>query len=269
MAKQRIRSNRTYGVELEVFGANPDQVAATLCQRGIDTRVERNASGDLGYNHVTREYWKLVSDSTIAGPQPFELVSPILRGVEGLEQIKTVCQVLNSLGVQVNKSCGLHVHHGASDLRLNDWKNLVKSFLKYETCFDQLVAPSRRRNNSRWAHSVLCRFNSLDEAWPQIDSARDLEDLAYKAIGGDRYHKLNLMAFWRHGTVEFRQHGGTIDAEKIIHWVILTNALIEDACSVQYILKRGANSLKSLLDVLLVPAATNRFFQYRAEDLAA
>ena len=35
----------------------------------------------------------------------------------------------------------------------------------------------------------------------------------------DRYYKVNLQSLSRYGTIEFRQHNGTIDAEKILNWV--------------------------------------------------
>jgi hypothetical protein len=47
--------------------------------------------------------------------------------------------------------------------------------------------------------------------------------------GGDRFVKLNYQAFWRHGTVEFRHHSGTVDAAKIIKWVVFCQKLVETA----------------------------------------
>jgi hypothetical protein len=46
-----------------------------------------------------------------------------------------------------------------------------------------------------------------------------------------RYFKLNLTAYWRHQTIEFRQHSGTTDAEKAVHWIQLLLAFVEKAAT--------------------------------------
>ena len=43
----------------------------------------------------------------------------------------------------------------------------------------------------------------------------------------DRYYKVNACAYDRHRTIEFRQHQGSTDYEKISHWVKFLAALVE------------------------------------------
>jgi hypothetical protein len=45
----------------------------------------------------------------------------------------------------------------------------------------------------------------------------------------ERYYKLNLCAFIRHGTVEFRQHAGTVDYRKMNHWIAFCVQFVEDS----------------------------------------
>ena len=45
----------------------------------------------------------------------------------------------------------------------------------------------------------------------------------------NRYLKLNLEAFGRYGTVEFRQHSGTLNGEKAEAWIGLLVALVNSA----------------------------------------
>jgi len=47
--------------------------------------------------------------------------------------------------------------------------------------------------------------------------------------GGSRYYGLNLQAAFEHGTVEFRCHSGTVDAEKITNWAVLCTAILDTA----------------------------------------
>lgn len=47
--------------------------------------------------------------------------------------------------------------------------------------------------------------------------------------GGGRYFGLNLQSAFKHGTIEFRCHGGTIEADKIVPWAAFCSALLDFA----------------------------------------
>lgn len=192
-------NNRTYGIEIELVHNNKYAMAGALRAAGIETVVE-------GYNHITRPHWKIVTDASIRGGG-YELVSPILRGEEGLETIRRVAEVLNAMGATVNRSCGLHVHHGADDLKPRHLYNLLRLYRRSEGVIDRMMPKSRRGNNNTY-----CKSMKLME-----EGTRPY----------DRYFKLNLQSLHVHGTVEFRQHSGTIDAEKIIRWVEITQLMVE------------------------------------------
>lgn len=265
----KIDSTRTYGIEIEAYNVPAQTVADALVAAGISCTVQ-------GYNHNVCVTWKVVSDSSIQGVNSFELVSPILVGQDGLRQIDTVCTVLTQLNAKINKSCGLHVHHGAQDLTLGAWKNLVKYYIKFEPVIDSLMPLSRRASTNLYCASLAQHFPTLDAAWTAINSATDLHMLSSIAIRNCRYHKLNLTAFWRHGTVEFRQHSGTIEAEKITHWISLTQGLILRAMTNKTVQKTGEITLRALLCTTWryeIPGKatqeTEAFYQARQLALAA
>ena len=62
-----------FGIEIEAYNCNMERLARELREAGIHVAVE-------GYNHATRDHWKLVTDSSLQGNNTFELVSPILVG---------------------------------------------------------------------------------------------------------------------------------------------------------------------------------------------
>ena len=99
--------NRKFGAELEMTGITREQAVRALRGVGIEVRDET-------YNHETRDYWKIVPDSSVHGG--FEVVSPVLEGEAGLEQLRTVVTALDDMGGTVNKTCGYHVHFDAADL---------------------------------------------------------------------------------------------------------------------------------------------------------
>lgn len=270
----KVNESRTFGIEIEAYNVDKHVLCGALNAVGIRCFVET-------YNHETRpNHWKLVPDGSIEGMQSFELVSPPLKGQAGLAQVHVVCQVLRDHGAKVNKSCGLHVHHDANDLTLKDWKNFCKYYMKYEESMDSLLPWSRRANNNgtskegRYEHQNYCQslrlnFPSLAEGFAAIDSATDLHSLARILCNSDRYYKVNLMAFWRHGTVEVRHHSGTVEYEKIAAWVSLTQGLLEKAIYRPQAPSMTGTDLASLLSRAKVSTHTATHYVTRAAAMAA
>lgn len=214
---------RTFGVEIEAYGVPRATLLAELRAQGLEVEAE-------GYNHTTQPHWKIVSDSSISGANAFELVSPVLRGLEGLAELEKACRALKVCRAQVNASCGLHIHFGASNLRIEHLRQLVRNYLVLEPTIDQLVPRARRANNAYYCGSLL-RGRTQAEAEQAILGATSPEALSTAANAGSRYHKLNLQSYFRQRTVEFRQHSGSTDYEKISMWVKFLHNLIDYSAS--------------------------------------
>jgi hypothetical protein len=212
----------TFGVEFEVIFPAPHSNAAR--ELSAQTGIAVNVGDRLAPTHAGVTAWKIVHDGSVRGTGfGGELVSPILQGADGLAQVETMCRALTAIGASVNQSCGFHVHVGARGGDLAFFKNLVKLYAKFEPVIDGLMPASRRGGTN-----VYCR--SLASAnLPAVDSAASFAQLVEAQTGiratgrGPAYHqrffKLNLTAFQKHSTVEFRQHAGTIDAEKATNWI--------------------------------------------------
>lgn len=202
--------NRRFGIEIEAYNCSRDRLARELSEAGINVTVE-------GYNHETRDHWKLVRDSSLTGSETFELVSPILEGENGLRELEKVCWVLDLCNVKVNDSCGLHVHMDAADFTMNTWKNLALSYKNIENVIDAFMPNSRRDN-------YYCKsLSSISNR--RILEAGTINELQ-AAFGNDRYHKVNLQAYSRHRTVEFRQHSGSTNFTKMSNWVLFLGRMI-------------------------------------------
>lgn len=197
-----------FGIEIEAYGVEMNRLASELNRNGIDCYVE-------GYNHSTRSHWKVVTDGSIHGNRAFELVSPVLNGADGIRQIEVVCRVLDELDAKVNKSCGLHVHHDARGYNDKQLVNVLKFYRRSEKDIDSFMPLSRRDNNGFYCQSV-------NSALYQIENGVSIHNL-------NRYCKVNLTSFYRHGTVEFRHHSGTVDFDKISNWVLFTALIMRAA----------------------------------------
>ena len=211
---------RRYGVEIECLlpcGAGlaeptsrelHERLAAAIMERGVACVAE-------GYNHQLRSTWKIVSDSSVSadGCVSAELVSPPLSGDVGFDQIRRVCEVLTAFGARINTTCGLHVHVDATDEPISFFRNIALLYMQFEPVIDAIMPRSRRG-----AQNPYCRPVQISDV-TRVLRAASVNDVAREIGASDRFRKLNLTAFWRHGTVEFRHHSGTTDADKIISWI--------------------------------------------------
>lgn len=249
-SRQPVRLDYTFthkfGIEIEAYNCSISRLAHELRDPGITVTVE-------GYNHTTRDHWKLVTDGSLQGNNTFELVSPILVGEAGLKELEKVCWVLDLCNVKVNDSCGLHVHLDAESFNMNTWKNLALSYKHLENLIDAFM-PEARRNNT------YCKSLShvSDE---KIKSARTIDDLR-DVFNRDRYHKVNFEAYSQHKTVEFRQHSGTTNFTKMENWILFLNGLITFAKQDNL---SGRNSLESLP---FLDEKQKLYFKIRTKKLA-
>jgi len=182
--------------------------------------------------------WKITNDSSIrcSPTQPncrlVEIVSPILQGGDGLQNVHRVLQILKSINPSVNKSMGVHVHIGTSQFSYNQLVKICQQFIKYEETFDLLVAPSRRGDANRYAlsnrNSSALRHLSNFDANQEVRRCRNMDELI-NVVSPTRYFKLNLHAFRRHGTLEFRQHSATTNYMKVGYWIRLLVAFVNNA----------------------------------------
>lgn len=236
---------RKFGIEIEAYNCTREKLASELRAAGIDVAVE-------GYNHTTRNHWKLVTDASLTGNNTFELVSPVLEGEAGLKELEKVCWVLEFCDVKVNDSCGLHIHMDAADFDLQTWKNLALSYKHLERIIDSFMPQSRRQN---YYCKGLSSISAVD-----IQAAQSINDLQ-AAFGNNRYRKVNLEAYARHRTVEFRQHSGTTNFTKMENWVRFLNGLITFA-------KAGIAGTTSLDNIPFLDEKQKLFYKLRTKKLA-
>jgi hypothetical protein len=204
----------TFGVELEFNSPlSRDKTTAFLKKEGVEVRFE-------SYNHDTKNHWKLTTDGSLTS-SGCELVSPILKGEEGLDQIKKITSILQKIGCVIDNRCGLHVHIGVRQIpnQLDFFKKLVMIYNNHIETFDSLMPVTRRKNSN-----IYCRDFNTDNC-DKIKSSVNLQNLIM-LLQDTRYTKLNLQSYWLHGTVEFRHHSGTLSFYKIKNWIDICRHLV-------------------------------------------
>lgn len=209
-AARETAAQLTFGVEIKVlWRRSPSELVQAIRAAGIECQYD-------GYTHAVTRHWKIVTDASIAGG--YEIVSPVLT-LDRIDEVVRVCDAITDAGASVDRSCGLHVHVGCRNtLTVEQVRKVAARFIKYEHVMDTVVARSRRANNSRYCQGFSRSRAEANEKIAMIRKARTLEQIAGTVMSG-KFRKLNLMTYWRQGTVEFRQHQGSTEAVKVTNWI--------------------------------------------------
>lgn len=274
-------ANRSFGIELEVMapgGMRLQELAYKVEAAGVPCHAEH-------YNHTTRRHWKIVTDGSLTGGNGMEVVSPKLTGEDGVRQARIVAKALEDAGCKVNVSCGFHLHVDATDFTPDVMKKVAIQFFWYETFFDHIVPASRRGSHNAYIKSNRSRFGgygtaAVNEGIRKVKEVRSDFDAIIDVVNGvrygdfDRYFKLNLTAFRRHRTIEFRQHSGTVDADKIEHWIRLMVGFVSKAVVAQCPRLRrlerdhtAEEEMRLFLSYFPAPKETKRFYMKRRLEL--
>jgi len=284
--KTIIKSNRTFGVELE-FNSRENQV--TIANR-INNKFRSLECRGESYNHATQPYWKVITDSSVSSRLGYglEIVSPILKGKKGMNELIKVADFLNDMDdVEVDVSCGVHVHIDINDATPRQVGNIVKLYAKQSEFIDCVVAPSRRWDGNkglRWSQNMYrgCGFdlgdnerlwNTIDNRLDQTEGETNVSQINRLAdtLGG-RYRAVNLTSYRKYGTVEFRQHAGTLDSSKLNNWVVFCGNLVDRAVKANKIYKSATtfektfSSSKTLKKFMSKRAVGFGFEQFRVEE---
>jgi hypothetical protein len=244
-------TDRPFGVEIEVYGLDyvVTPLDATIIKpynissRGRDGRWVDQLCLDHGIClGEDRSFWHFEEDGSIVGRGGAELISPVLSGYDGLNEVYSALQLLCEVEkVKINDSCGFHVHHGVDReaYTCEHLKKLVRIVYPMEDEF-YLLIPGERQN------AETCRPLELDvkaflkdcdgacekegcrarRLWYSSDNRYDPK--ADKRYDKTRYHGLNLHSYWYRSTIEFRYHSGVLaNIDEAIQWIIFTQFLVE------------------------------------------
>ena len=250
-------TNRTFGVEIEFFGL--DYVIAPIDGNIIKPYCISSRSKDGRnfcdlYNDykipigTDRDSWHFEKDSSVRGKghtrHGAELISPILSGTDGLLQVYQAFKLLcNIEGIDIDDSCGLHVHHGVAPKAYNckELQQLVRIVHCYEEDFFLLI-PGNRQNAETCrpmeidvkAFMNVCEGDSggencqIKKLWYSPENRYDEESSRNPRYDKTRYHGLNLHSYWYRSTIEFRYHSSVLDnIDEAMQWIIFTQFLIE------------------------------------------
>jgi hypothetical protein len=241
--------DRAFGIEFEMGARGPlirdiyDRYGTNKYRRFQQVLLD-NGLDDFNIGHDGTE---------------FEVRTPPLSGPNGLKKIKKFLSVVLSpeVGGYVTNADGLHIHHDAPEF-VNDSEltlRLVENWIANQYNALKMVHP--RRVNSM--HCPQWSSIELDRIRTRIaNNRRPYTDYGRK--------NLNINALYRHGTIEFRCHEGTLEYDEILSWVRFGQAFIDSALRDESI--APSTDINDLLNNVRVSRFANRFLPMKANQMA-
>lgn len=213
---------------------------------GIELEYE-GANHSLLHNNVgplTR--WKITDDPSLRGGGIEFISSPTKPEhlAVALEQVK---QAMTIAGVRATKRCGVHVHLNVTDLTFRELWNISVYYTLLEPFIFKEFADGREDSHfcvPTWANTALQQSmyrdaTVLHRGIQKVAGGSKLKPSLHEMamglggqpvqtnrrhavplylLGNAKYSAMNFTPLETFGTVEFRQHGATLDMRKVQRW---------------------------------------------------
>ena len=115
--------------------------------------------------------------------------------------------------VEINNTCGLHIHLGSADLTTRDVANVIRVYRAMTPILDAIA----ERSNTYYA-----QHNTNSQALK----------VQFQSETTEKYYAVNTAPHFsghRAQTIEFRQHAGTSDTAEVRAWAMLLIRIVEFA----------------------------------------
>lgn len=198
---------RKFGIEIEIIDISESEARKILQFNNLSNWTVKEDHSICGCKNISK---------CVGGCKTSEIVSPILSD---LEEVEKICNIFPKMGARVNKTCGFHVHVDVRDLAFEKIQSVWYRYAKFEEALDLLHPISRREDNNNYCLSIKSTVSYFKNNNISFTNKENLNSLLYQyAI--DKYYKLNICSVVDYGSLEFRQHDGTISFEEIKNWVM-------------------------------------------------
>ena len=203
----------TFGIEIETAGVSISRIQNAFDRAGIrGCQVKPDGTPNV--------------DAEIVLP-------PLADCQVAFEYLEKICSTLSNVGADVNRSCGLHVH--ISNAPLNDDTHAARftgESIQHTSRTGRFLSQHGEPMDAVIVKDIMQRYerqqDTLNRMFPNsrtnnrycqpLNATRIANANTIQELNHGKFYAVNLDT-WRRGTIEFRQHSGTIDATKIWNWV--------------------------------------------------
>lgn len=195
----------------------------------LNNNIEGNA---FTYDELKKYQFSQVPDGSLETDTGAEFVSNPFNGDALLFTLKQFCGELSNRAYYVEKSCGLHIHIKINK-RLEFIKKVYAFYLRFEGMFFRMLPKSRQHNS--YCSKLSQTHTNIDLAnisacKKSIEFQKLLYDSSSQTIinrckkdkyNNKRYSWINFHSLFYRGTLEIRNHSGTISFDKIKNWLLI------------------------------------------------
>ncbi len=254
MAQKAIETKRAKTVKV-----NPDEVTFGVeIECYLKNEVVHRLGINVGeYHHPLPlpfpfpSFWEVAQDASLKLKEddprrythvPMEIISPPLKGLDGLRMVERVCDILEENRAMFLETCGIHVHVGMRSILgeqsenfevVAEWvRRLLHLCAKHETALYALTGTHTRIKNpfadsvkALWEDKATGRltWKRLRDSYPERGFGYTYEEREerMKTWRQHRYRLLNLAnLFESKATVEFRCFSGTSTGVKVVGYIL-------------------------------------------------
>ena len=245
---------------------------------GVEIEAENGTRSDL--DDIPEECG--ISEDGSLNDSGVEVQTPPASLDKGEYLVNKTCQALKSAGFEATRSCGLHVHLDASDARDNPVKmaHILRTFLAVEDLLFSMLPQSRWDNH--YCDHIGARYDfgnfpdtitaqDFDMKWYKSADDKEIQRRKCDKYDSTRYCSVNLHSLFYRGTVEFRHHAGTVNADKILRWVSILQSILGyamdryDEAEITKIYKAKTNGIKikRFFRLFKLPKDTQEYIRLR------
>jgi len=229
--KLEKKMHQLMGVSADPCTYNPSEMFESNTLVGVEIELERVARINI-HDVIFHEYWNTVEDGSLRdGGMEFVLSRPFAGYDLETALILFDKNVSKSgHGMRASSRTSVHVHIDIRDLTFAQLTRFVCIYSVFEDCLFNMVGKNRSGNifstSLSNAEGELRRLGMYGET-PTDRQAQDI--FAHFT----KYSACNLQAVRTYGSLEFRNHEGTYDINRIIKWINILMLMKEAAISLE------------------------------------
>jgi len=217
-------ANISFGIEIETKLPPSANVAVGGYHSGLPVRAGRSSrtNGLVLAPTFHGATWRADRDGSIQclpGEVACEFVSPILKGADGVTNLRDFVAWVNEIGATVDESCGLHITVGVASIIGTTDAGKVSEFARKLAHICQWHAMSLYGQTGTGRH--LNRYSAAFSAevashMKTIVRTSSIEQKRTAAVACGR-GMINFQKLFTVGVIEFRVFAGTLSLPKIMH----------------------------------------------------
>jgi len=166
----------------------------------------------------TFKYWRATEDGSLRDGGIEYIFAAPLAGKDLVSAIRELNTKLDAAKIVpiFSERCSLHVHIDIRNMTFAQFINFVVLATIFEKPLFKLAGTGRERN-------LFCL--SVEEAEADIvtlgkySKHDSLGDVHHGLRNTSKYSACNISSIFRHGSLEFRHHEGTMNPKRILDWV--------------------------------------------------